>query len=149
MQIFVKTLSGRTLSLDVASSDAEVVKAAVAAREGVPADAQRLVAGGSPVTAVSEGCTYEVHLSVVGGGKKHKKKNYTTPKKIKHKHKVVKLAVLRYYQVDENGKVTKLRKECSHKDCGPGVFMANHFNRYYCGKCHLTYHVDGATGADE
>ena len=34
-----------------------------------------------------------------GGGKKRKKKNYTTPKKIKHKHKKVKLAVLKYYKV--------------------------------------------------
>lgn len=147
MQIFVKTVSGRTLSLDVASNDAEVVKAAVAASEGVPTTLQRLVAGGCAVTEVAEGCTYEVHLDVLGGGKKHKKKNYTTPKKIKHKHKTVKLAVLRYYQVDETGKVTKLRKECSHQDCGPGVFMANHFNRYYCGKCHLTYHVENTTEA--
>jgi len=145
MQIFVKTLSGRTLALNVASGDAEVVKAQVAEVEAVPAALQRLVCGGVSVTEVTEGCTYEVHLDVCGGGKKRKKKNYTTPKKTKHKHKTVKLAVLRYYQVDENGKVTRLRKECSHQDCGAGVFMANHFNRYYCGKCHLTYHVgDGA-----
>ena len=144
MQIFVKTPAGRTLSLDVASGNAEVVKAAVAAVEGVPASAQRLVAGGAPVTEATEGCCYEIHLDVLGGGKKHKKKNYTTPKKVKHKHKTVKLAVLRYYQVDETGKVTKLRQECSHQDCGAGVFMANHFNRYYCGKCHLPYHIEGS-----
>ena len=23
--------------------------------------------------------------------------------------------------------------------CGAGVFMANHYDRYYCGKCGLTY----------
>ena len=34
-----------------------------------------------------------------GGGKKRKKKNYTTPKKIKHKRKKVKLSVLKYYKV--------------------------------------------------
>ena len=34
-----------------------------------------------------------------GGAKKRKKKNYTTPKKIKHKHRKVKLAVLKYYKV--------------------------------------------------
>jgi len=34
-----------------------------------------------------------------GGAKKRKKKTYTKPKKIKHKHKTVKLATLRYYQV--------------------------------------------------
>lgn len=141
MQIFVKTLSGRTLALNVASGDAEVVKAQVEATEGVPATLQRLVCGGASVTEVTDGCTYEVHLDVCGGGKKRKKKNYTTPKKIKHKHKTTKLHVLRFYQVDEEGAITRLRKECPHADCGAGVFMANHFNRMYCGKCHVTYLV--------
>merc|ERR1711865_862065 len=56
-----------------------------------------------------------------------------------HKRKKVKLAVLKFYKVDSNDKVTRLRRECPHELCGPGVFMAMHFNRYYCGKCHLTY----------
>lgn len=34
-----------------------------------------------------------------GGGKKRKKKVYTKPKKIRHKHKKNKLATLKYYQV--------------------------------------------------
>ncbi len=38
-------------------------------------------------------------LRLRGGAKKRKKKNYTTPKKQKHKHKKVKLAVLKYYKV--------------------------------------------------
>ena len=78
-------------------------------------------------------------LGLLGGGKKRKKKTYTKPKKIKHKHKKVKLAVLKYYKVDQaSGKVTRLRKECQW-GCGAGVFMANHFDRHYCGKCGLTY----------
>merc|ERR1719422_352376 len=36
--------------------------------------------------------------------------NYTTPKKIKHKHRKVKLAVLKYYKVDDNGKINRLRR---------------------------------------
>ena len=36
-------------------------------------------------------------------------------------------------QVDSNDKVTRLRRECPHELCGPGIFMAMHFNRYYCG----------------
>lgn len=40
-------------------------------------------------------------------------------------------------QVDDSGKVQRLRKVCPQ--CGPGIFMATHFNRVYCGKCHLTY----------
>ena len=43
--------------------------------------------------------TLHLVLRLHGGGKKRKKKNYTTPKKIKHKHKKVKLAVLKYYKV--------------------------------------------------
>merc|ERR1712216_512016 len=76
------------------------------------------------------------------GGKKRKKKVYTKPKKIKSKHKKVKLAVLKYYKVDQStGKVTRLRKECP-QECGAGTFMAMHFNRHYCGKCHLTYMLE-------
>ncbi len=76
---------------------------------------------------------------MVGGGKKKKKRVYTKPKKIKHKHKKVKLAVLKYYKVDANEKVQRLRKSCPHELCGAGIFMATHFNRYYCGKCSTTY----------
>jgi small subunit ribosomal protein S27Ae len=32
-----------------------------------------------------------------------------------------------------------MRRECPHEDCGAGIFMAQHFDRQYCGKCHLTY----------
>merc|ERR1712126_371032 len=70
---------------------------------------------------------------------KRKKKNYTTPKKIKHKHKKVKLSVLKYYRVDDNGKIHRLRRECPAEECGAGIFMAAHFDRQYCGKCGLTY----------
>lgn len=37
---------------------------------------------------------------------------YTTPKKIKHKRKKTKLAVLKYYKVDGDGKIERLRREC-------------------------------------
>ena len=32
-------------------------------------------------------------------------------------------------QVDDSGKVQRLRKACP--TCGPGIFMATHFNRVY------------------
>ncbi|KAG7233228.1 hypothetical protein INR49_007307 [Caranx melampygus] len=41
--------------------------------------------------------------------------------------------------VDENGKIHRLRRECPADECGAGVFMASHFDRHYCGKCCLTY----------
>ena len=83
--------------------------------------------------------TLHLVLRLRGGAKKRKKKNYTTPKKIKHKHRKVKLAVLKYYKVDDNGKINRLRRECPAEECGAGVFMAAHFDRQYCGKCGLTY----------
>merc|ERR1712203_1159015 len=88
---------------------------------------------------VTDESTVYVNNTLDGGAKKRKKKTYTKPEKIKHKRKKVKLAVLKFYKVDSNDKVTRLRRECPHELCGPGVFMAMHFNRYYCGKCHLTY----------
>jgi len=35
--------------------------------------------------------------------------------------------------------VKRMRRECPAEDCGAGIFMAQHFDRQYCGKCHLTY----------
>ncbi|URE22256.1 Ribosomal protein S27a [Musa troglodytarum] len=47
---------------------------------------------------------------------------------------------------DATGKVTRLRKECPNAECGAGTFMANHFDRHYCGKCGLTYVYQKAQG---
>ena len=49
-------------------------------------------------------------------------------------------------QVDDSGKVQRLRKTCPAPECGPGVFMATHFNRVYWyaalpHECHLHYFV--------
>ena len=71
------------------------------------------------------------------GNKGKKKKDFKKPKKIGHKHKNRKLAILSYYNVDSAEKVTKLKLECT--SCGrifkPGSFMAEHKNRHHCGKC--------------
>ena len=53
--------------------------------------------------------------------------------------------MLKFYKVDDSGKVQRLRKVCPQ--CGPGIFMATHFNRVYCGKCHLTCEYLGGGGA--
>ena len=87
---------------------------------------------------VQEGSTITASVPLLGGGKKRKKKVYTTPKKIKHKKTKVKLATLKYYKVDDTGKIERKRKECPADICGPGIFMSNHKDRQYCGKCGLT-----------
>ncbi len=57
-------------------------------------------------------------------GKKHKKKVYTTPKKIKHVHQKKPLNVLKTYN--------NLKCETCQST------LANHSDRHYCGKCHYS-----------
>mmetsp|Transcript_2536 Transcript_2536/g.4358 ORF Transcript_2536/g.4358 Transcript_2536/m.4358 type:complete len:152 (-) Transcript_2536:54-509(-) len=143
MQVFVRDLAGRTLPVSVGpQQDVAGLKALLENGEVSTLSFGGRVLSSSEVLevcGVQDGSTLYESLGLLGGAKKRKKKTYTKPKKIKHKRKKVKLAVLKYYKVDSNDKVTRLRRECPHELCGPGVFMGMHFNRYYCGKCQLTY----------
>lgn len=54
----------------------------------------------------------------------------TTSKKKKHKRKKATLAVLKYYKVDENGRISCLGWEHPLNDCAAGVFTASHIDRH-------------------
>ena len=57
-------------------------------------------------------------VRLLGGKKKRKKKIYTKPKKIKHKHRKHPKALLEYFEVDNTGKITKIKIECEKCPAG-------------------------------
>merc|ERR1712006_44574 len=90
------------------------------------------------------GAHIEAACDLDAGKRKRKKKVYTKPKKIKHKHKPRPKAILEYFQVDDtSGKIKRLKMESPY--CKVGTYMADHQDRYVCGK---TGHTIWRTGKD-
>ena len=89
------------------------------------------------LTVEEAGLETESSINVVvaldGGKRKRKKKVYTKPKKIKHKHRKRSLALLEYFNIEGSGKIKRLKKECTK--CEVATYMADHQDRFTCGKC--------------
>lgn len=108
MQLFVRRSDGSTLSLiQERSASVHDIKSQIESTEGIPSFLQTITFCGSRLDDEqildscidSEIANIELNVDLLGGGKKRKKKVYTTPKKIKRKPKKVKLATLKFYQV--------------------------------------------------
>ena len=139
MHIYIRTLTGNVNNITISSnSSVEELNNEITSSFGIPADEQKIIFNGKLMESglvsnygiTEDSCIYLV--VDIEGGKKKKKKKAKKPKR-QHKKKKVNLAVLKYFKV-EGGKVIRLRQRSE-----VGTFMAEHADRYYCGKSHITF----------
>ena len=145
MHILVKTLTGKTCSLNLEkTSSIDNIYSEVERVMGVPTEEQNLIFNGKSLESGKFVLDYNMGeeenvylvISLDGGAKGKKKKKDVKKNKKKHKKRKVKLAILKYYRV-EDGKVVRMKQMC--KVCPAGTFIAEHADRLYCGRCHAGY----------
>ena len=140
MRIQVKTLTGKTANIELTNETSISELSNLIQNEmSVPVEQQKLLFNGKILTegtvadyGLMEEAAIHMVVAIEGGKGKKKKKKVKKPKK-QHKKKKVKLAILSYYKV-EDGKVKRLRQRSP-----TGTFMAEHSDRFYCGRSHIIY----------
>jgi small subunit ribosomal protein S27Ae len=144
MRIQVSTLTGKTanISLNKDNSTVESLSTQVEEVFGVPMDEQKLIFNNQKLTDGSLsvfGLSEESNSNIIymlvdiDGGKGKKKKKKTKKPKKPHRKRKVNLAILKYFKI-EGGEVVRLRQQSQ-----VGTYMAEHKDRYYCGKSHAAY----------
>jgi small subunit ribosomal protein S27Ae len=138
MQLLLKSLSGHCIAIDVNTEDnVEDLKSIIECREGIPFDQQIIYYKTNVLQkshqlsdySIVNNSTIDLTVGLLGSAKKRKKKSYTTRKNNKCEKKRIKMSVLRFYRNDENGKISRLRRECTSEECGAGLRMAAYFDR--------------------
>lgn len=147
MNILVRGLENQITSKQVAfDTKAEELLAQIAAENGLEMGDFKIVCNGAEIfeeltlaeNGLTAGSIVDLALEVDGGKKKKKKKVYKTEKKKKHQHVNNRLRILSYYNIKGDGTAEPVKLKSPFSPENQVLYMANHWNRHYCGRSHVT-----------